>query len=131
MNEREEEIKRMLSNGFTYKQIADFYKISRQAIHDYCKKRCLKRRPFVSSLPKEKSELQTLKDSGKKYCQTCHAVDVPLSKNGGKSSMICRICNAERMRKYYRTQHGKVAIVKTKIKYEKRKKAEKALLNKV
>lgn len=127
---REEEIKRMLANGFTYTDIAKFYNISRQAICDYCKKRGLKRRPFDNSLPKEKSEIQLLRESGKEWCQSCHAVDVPLIKNGTDRARLCRPCNAKRINKYYHTQHGKVSMVKSKIKYYKKKKAEKALKNK-
>jgi predicted transcriptional regulator len=127
---REEEIKRMLKNGFTFKQIADFYGITKQAIHNYCKRKGLERKPFDKYIPKVKSEIQLLRESGKEWCQSCHAVDVPLIKNGNSGGRMCRSCNAKRMKKYYHTQHGRVSITKSKIKYYKKKKAEKALINK-
>lgn len=127
---REEDIKRMLDNGFTYTDISKFYNVSRQAIQDYCKKRGLQRKPFNVDLPKVKSEIQLLKESGKEWCQACHSVDVPLIKNGSNGGLVCRPCQAKKMNKYYHTQYGRVSMIKSKIKYEARKKAEKALLHK-
>lgn len=125
---REEEIKRMLANSFTYKQIGDFYGVTRQAIQDYCKKRGIEKPPKVV-LPKVKSELQLLKESGTPWCNHCHAQNDTVTTNG-KKGHLCRKCNSERMNKYYHTRGGRVSIVKSKIKYEARKKAEKALLHK-
>lgn len=122
MENTNENIIKLISEGKTYTEIGTLIGLTREAIRQRCIKLGIKRRSFLKYLPKEKSLLQKLKASGLKWCSKCKRTEdsVKLHKlcfTNKKYYYYCNECQSKRSNEYYHTEKGKEIIIKANKKY--------------